>query len=60
MNNTLGNAEPQPQSAISEDFQNQEYRFTTPKSWSRVAEKQEEGKEECRKLQSVKHFMQMQ
>ena len=50
----------QPQSAISEDFQNHEYRFTTPKSWTRVAEKQEEGKEECRKLQSVIHFMQMQ
>ena len=50
----------QPQSAISEDFQNHEYRFTTPKPWTRVAEKQEEGKEECRKLQSVIHFMQMQ
>ena len=45
--------------AILQDFQNQEYRFTFPKSWVRLAEKTEE-EEEHRQLQYVLHFTQAQ
>ena len=47
------------QSVTLRDFQNQKYRFTISKTWSRLAEKQEVG-EEHRQLQSVVRFMQTQ
>ena len=49
-----------PRSAILGDFQNQDYRFTIPKSRIRLAEKREEEEEEHRQQQSVMRFKQTQ
>ena len=40
------------------DFQNQEHRFTIPKSLTQFVEKQQQKEEERRKLQSVMNFTQ--
>ena len=59
--NTLKKLKSPSWSAILGNFQNQEYRFTIPKSRTRLAEKRKEGKKvERRQLQSVIRFMQMQ
>ena len=49
-----------PRSAILGDFQNQEYRFTIPKSRTRLAKKRGKREEDQRQLESVMRFRQSQ